>query len=271
MRRKQKTIEIDLTRRELIDRLIKAYELEAKDVADAVEIYYDAQKLRIAHANKDRAEGPGELVTWLAFWLDLGESVIKGKLTNWVEGPDSPAEAKWAYDQIGIGPVLAAGLAAHIDPEKARTPSSIWKFAGLAPGFDRRVKGTKLPYNARLKTLVWKVGESFVKVSGKEGATYGHLYAQFKAEEVRDNEAGKNAAQAKHELATKKFKKEECVTVERLKEGKLSDDHIHQRAKRKAVKIFLSHYYVKGREARGLPVSKPYSIDIQGHDGEIAA
>jgi hypothetical protein len=172
------------TRNELVNKIIKTYELDTKDIADAVELYYDAQKLRIMHANKERSEGPDELVTWFAYWLAMGESVIAGKLKNWVESVKSPAEAKWAYAQVGIGPVIASGLSAHIDVTKADSISAVWKFAGQAPGFDRKTKGQKLPYNARLKTLIWKMGESFVKVSGKDGATYGKLYAEFKAEEI---------------------------------------------------------------------------------------
>jgi hypothetical protein len=258
------------TRNILVDKIIKAYDLESPDIADAVELYYDSQRLRIIHANKERSEGPGELVSWFAYWLHIGESVIAGKLKAWVESERSSVEAKWAYDQIGIGPVLAAGLAAHIDVAKADSISSLWKFAGQAPGFDRKVKGEKLSYNARLKTLCWKLGESFVKVSGKEGATYGRLYADFKRDEVSRNENSQYAEAAKRELENKKFKTDNA-TKKRLKEGKLADAHLHARAKRRAVKIFLSHYWTKGRDARGLAVREPFAIAVLGHDGKIEA
>jgi hypothetical protein len=257
------------TRNEIVDKIIKAYELESKDIADAVELYYDAQKLRIMHANKERSEAPRELTEWFSRWLMIGESVITSKLKIWVLGNKSPVEAKWAYDQIGIGPILAAGLAAHIDPEKAQSVSAVWKFAGLAPGFDRKQKGVKLPYCGRLKTLCWKIGESFVKVSGKDGATYGKLYAQFKSDEVSRNENGLYAIAAARELSTKKIT--EKKTKETLQSGKLIDAHLHSRAKRRTVKIFLSHYWVKGREARGLDVRPPYAMTVLGHDGMIEA
>jgi hypothetical protein len=221
------------------------------------------------HANKERTEAPRELTEWFNKWLAIGESVITSKLKVWVLGKKSPAEAKWAYDQIGIGPILAAGLAAHIDPEKAQSVSAVWKFAGLAPGFDRKQKGVKLPYNARLKVLCWKCGESFVKVSGKDGATYGKLYAQCKSDEVSRNENGLYAPAAAKELASKKIT--EKKTKETLQSGKLIDAHLHARAKRRAVKIFLSHYWVKAREARNLDVRMPYAMTVLGHDGMIEA
>jgi hypothetical protein len=265
------------TRSELIDKIIKAYELETKDVADAVELYYDAQQLRIMHANRKRTEPLKEpeklpkdyvpLTHWFNKWLLLGEAVLAGKLKGWVLSDRAPAEAKWAYDQIGIGPIIAAGLASHISIEKAQTPSAVWKFAGQAPGFDRKVKGQKLPYNARLKVLCWKLGESFVKVSGKDGATYGHLYSQFKAEEIRRNESGQYKEAAAQELRTKKITDKEAKAI--LESGHLTNGQLHSRAKRRAVKIFLVHYWQRGREAKGLPVRGPYVETVLGHDGII--
>lgn len=255
------------TRSVLIDKIIKTYELDTRDIADAVELYYDAQKLRIIHENKERSEGPSELVSWFSYWLNIGETVIAGKLRKWVTGDRSPAEAKWAYKQMGIGPIIAAGLAAHIDCEKATSISSVWKYAGQAPGYDRKVRGQKLPYNARLKTLCWKLGESFVKVSGKSEATYGRLYTQFKAEEISRNDGGVYAGAAARELETKNI--QEKKTRDTLKSGRLIDGHLHARAKRRTVKIFLSHYWTKAREARGLPVREPYAIAILHHDGKI--
>jgi hypothetical protein len=257
------------TRSELITKIIRTVNLKTQEIAEMVELYYDCQDLRIAHANKERTEPPSELVEWLDFWMKAGERVIQAKLTQWVEGEDSPPEAKWAYDQIGIGPVIASGLSAHIDVAKAESISAVWKFAGQSPSFDRKVKGVKLPYNARLKVLCWKMGESFTKVSGKDGATYGKFYRQYKDEEIRRNDSGHYAEAAKRELEKKKFKTEDSVTKKRLLAGMLSDAHLHARAKRRAVKLFLAEYWCVGRKARNLPMSKPYAIAILGHTGLI--
>ena len=108
-----------------------------------------------------------------------------------------------------------------------------------------------------------------MKVSGKDGATYGKLYTQFKREEITRNENGKYAGAAARELAIKKIRDKD--TRAKLEAGKLTDAHLHARAKRRAVKIFLAHYWTKGREARGLPVRAPYAEAVLGHDGIIAA
>ena len=46
------------------------------------------------------------------------------------------------------------------------------------------------PRNASLKNLCWKLGESFVKVSGSEDAFYGQEYAKRKKFEIDRNEQG---------------------------------------------------------------------------------
>ena len=257
------------SRSELLAKIVRTLVLKSNEIAEMVELYGDVQNLRIQHANRKRTEPPSELAEWLDFWNHAGETVINGALRRWIESDESPSEAKWAYAQVGIGPIIASGLAAHIIPEKAASVSSLWKFAGLAPGFDRKQKGVKLPYNARLKVLCFKIGESFVKVSGRDDAVYGKLYASFKQEEIRRNEGGLYKEAAARELASKKFRAEDSVTKKRLLEGKLSDAHLHSRAKRRTVKLFLSHFWVKAREARGLPVSDPYAIAILKHSGWI--
>jgi hypothetical protein len=255
------------TRSELLTKIVRTLALKSHEIGEMVELYYDSQHLRIAHANKDRTEPPSELAEWLDFWCHAGESVISGALKRWILSEESSPETKWAFEQDGIGPVIASGLAAHIDVTKAKTVSAVWKFAGLAPGFDRKVKGKTLPYNTRLKVLCWKMGESFVKVSGKPSSIYGKLYADFKAEEINRNESGRYKEAAKRELTIKKITDKE--TRLKLESGKLTDGHLHARAKRRTVKIFLSHYWLRGREAKGLLVPGPYSKDILGHSGIV--
>ena len=91
--------------------------------------------------------------------------------------------------------MIAAGLEAHIDITRAPTVGHIWRYAGLDPTCEWR-KGEKRPWNASLKTLCWKIGESFVKVSGKEKSLYGRLWKERKELEEKRNAAGEFADQA---------------------------------------------------------------------------
>ena len=101
---------------------------------------------------------------------------------------------------------------------------------------------SKPPYNKELKMLCWKIGESFVKVSGKEESLYGRLYRERKALEEVKNEQLAYKDQAQDKLENNNIGK----TTEAYKHysaGKLPPSHIASRAKRYAVKIFISHLY----------------------------
>ena len=113
----------------------------------------------------------------------------------------------------------------------------------------------------------WKVGESFVKVSGKEDAFYGQLYVERKQQEQERNNLGMFAEQAAAMLARNPKHKQAAI----YKTGKLPDGHIHARAKRYAVKLFLAHYFEKGCELAGRPVPLPYPIAYGEHVHTIAA
>jgi hypothetical protein len=258
----------------------------------------------------------------------------------------------WFFEQtLGIGPVLAAGLLAHIDIRKAPTVGHIWNFAGLNPetqwaGRDEAKKiwaesigedleeklfsaagkigrnperllhmattkpdGTPVPlsassciaaiarkpFNSQLKTLCWKIGDSFVKVSGREDAVYGRLYRERKAIEWRRNLSGANQAAAANALAAKKIGKDTDAfawysgacdpdkAAALLEEGKpptaasckaiagsgvpmIPPAQVDMRARRWAVKLFLSHLHQRWYEEEyATAPPKPFAIAIQNH------
>jgi len=229
---------------------------------------------------------------------------------------DNHPIGQWLKSITGIGPVIAAGLLAHIDIAKAPTAGHIWSFAGLNPkqrwlGSDKAkklindilegskeitedilreiadaagrnpesLKGlnkkdlisllAKRPWNASLKTLCWKIGESFVKVSNNPRDVYGHLYRQRKEMEESRNANKEYAGQAARILKEKNIGK----TTEAYKwysKGMLPPAHINQRAKRWAVKIFLSHLHEHWyrQEFKKEPPA-PYPIAILGHAHKI--
>lgn len=215
---------------------------EARFLVDA---YYMMQENRIRAAAQIRALNesgePHDVLKWLFVQDQSLETQIKGALGRYAESQPLGA---WALSIIGIGPVITAGLLAHIDISKAPTVGHIWRFAGLDPTL-KWEKKTKRPWNASLKTLCWKIGESFVKVSGKEESFYGQVYAQRKVQETERNERGDFAEQAKQSLEVKKYGKE-TEARKHYEAGRLPPAHIHARAKRYAVKLFLAHYHEVG-------------------------
>lgn len=97
------------------------------------------------------------------------------------------------------------------------------------------------PYNTELKKICYLIGESFCKVSNR-GSLYGKLYQERKAWETMKNENLEYKDQADALLKVKNYDKN-TDTYKCLIQGKLSQAHINQRAKRYAVKIFLTHFF----------------------------
>lgn len=154
-----------------------------------VDSYYQMQDYRMASSSQaravDKTEEPHATLDFFGSQFATLEKQIKGALKAYAEGDPLGV---WALSNYGIGPVITAGLLAHIDIAKAPTVGHIWAFAGLDPTRTWE-KGQKRPHNAKLKVLCWKIGESFKKFSGRDECAYGKLYQQRKAYEVERDEA----------------------------------------------------------------------------------
>ena len=303
----------------------QASQMGPQEVRFLVDHYYQFQDRRKASASQERSLGESEEpIALIDFFVGLdsySEKKIKQMLQAYAENKQ---DAAWAMSIRGIGPVLAAGLAAHIDISRAPTVGHIWRFAGLDPtqqwvgrkvakeivseyldgrkpteedamvlsektgglGADAvlRIATTKKdgsprnltadglesalamrPYNARLKVLCWKIGESFVKVKNHQEDIYGKVYDARKRLEEERNEAGLFAGQAEEKLRKHKIGKG-TDAYKAYSQGKLPPAHIHSRAKRYAVKLFLAHYHHVSYEVHnGEPPPKPYVIENLGH------
>jgi len=230
-----------------------------------VDYYYITQRDRIRAKHQLRtlqeAGEPASVLSWLYEQAKILEASIKRALDAYSA---AHPVGEWARAHKGIGPVIAAGLLAHIDIKKAPTVGHIWRFAGLDPTV-KWEKKTKRPWNADLKRLCWLLGESFVKVSGDEDAYYGQVYKARKELEVARNEAGKFADQAKASLEAKKYGKD-TEAYKAYIAGKLPAARVHLRAERYAVKLFLSHIHgVWYEHEYGVPPPLPYPIAHLGH------
>jgi hypothetical protein len=242
---------------------------EARFLVDA---YYLMQENRIRSDAQIRAISGGEepephsMLVWLTTQNSTLENQIKRALDKWT------GEQKlglWAKSITGIGPVIAAGLLAHVNIEHCPTAGHLWSFAGLNPEM-KWTKGEVRPFNANLKKLCWKIGESFIKVQNNESDVYGKVYAKRKLLEAERNAAGLFGEQATKALTGKRFGKD-TKAFQSYNEGRLPDGHIHARARRYAVKLFLAHYQEVAWWLRygELPVA-PYSLAYLGHSEKIS-
>jgi len=254
-----------------------------------VDLYYQSQESRKRAFNQARAAalGPNEVVILLsAHMLTLEKTIVSALDVSVRQTP----LGRWCLAQYGIGPVLTAGLLADIDITKAKTASAIWRYCGLDPT-SIWGKGMKRPWNARLKVLCYKIGVSFLKFSRRPECVYGHLYAGYKQREIALNDSGQHLAEAARMVATHAWKettmaihwytgcypagttaaimalplvqREPYLARVRVPQGHglpmLPPAHLDARARRHAVKIFLSHYFEVAYTLHyGTPPAPPY-------------
>jgi hypothetical protein len=99
-----------------------------------VDAYYSLQGYRIRSSNQAQAleahDEPNRLTTWLGERYWQLEQQIRRVLDAY-----SLAQpvARWARANRGIGPVLAAGLLAHLDADPPATVGAWWRFQGYDP------------------------------------------------------------------------------------------------------------------------------------------
>ena len=236
--------------------------LTATEARYLVDSYYGMQEGRIRANNQIRAltasGEPHESIAWLSTESRVLEESVKRALDAYSASHPVGSRMRTV---VGVGPVISAGLLAHIDITRAPTAGAIWRYAGLDPTSEWK-KGQKRPHNASLKTLCWKLGESFVKVCNHKDAVYGKLYQERKEVELAKNEAGAFADQAAAKL--EKFNIGKTTDAYKAYSvGKLPPAHIHARAKRVAVKMFLSHLHQVWHEVEfGKTAPVPYVFEF---------
>ena len=237
-----------------------------EEIGYLVNSFYEVQEFRKSADNMSRSmvkDGrPNQFVAWLGVSQHSVENDIEAALKAYVFSREEGV-ATWAMQQHGIAHILTAGLLSQIDIERCYTAGHLWSFAGLNPAAEWK-KGKRRPWNAFLKSLCWKIGDSFVKHRGSDDCVYGHIYAARKHDEAQRNEAGEFADQARAALAKKNFR--DTATRECYESGKLPLGRIDLRARRIAVKLFLAHYHdVATWYAKGHRAPTPYAIAHMGH------
>lgn len=244
--------------------------LSPREARYLVDLYYQIQDYRKAADNQERglvASGePHEVISWVGDAVETLEGDIKRALDAY---GDSKLVGRWSKGICGIGPVISAGLLAHVDIDQAPTVGHIWRFAGLDPT-SKWEKKTKRPWNAGLKTLCWKIGQSFMKFQNNPNDFYGKLYVERKAYEIERNDKGELASQAAAMLAAKNFG-HDTEAYKAYIVGKLPPAHIDARARRWVVKLYLAHWHrVAFYDRYGVEPPKPYVLEhVAGHSHEV--
>ena len=185
---------------------------------------------------------------------------------------------EWLSKIYGIDLLLAAevigGFEWALKPGETiathfKVPSQMWAFAGLNVNPKtgkppKRVGGKKLTFCAPLRSiLIGRVGPSFVRQSS-EKSSYRRFYVEAKKKEyAKLRRQGIKIVPASKLPVDKRGKRYEP-------EGIISEGHVHNRAVRLTVKLFVSHLWEKCRELEGLPAGpQAYAFQVLGHSLEV--
>lgn len=245
---------------------------EARFLVDQYYIWQEARKrsanqVRVMSGNLEDGQGgrspkePHSVLSWtMDIQLGMEKTLVK-MLDIWT---DQSVVGRWVKSLHGFGPIIAAGLLAHIDITKAPTVGHIWSFAGLNP-HQVWEKGHTRPWNGALKVLAFKIGDSIVKFHNSPESFYGPLYEKRKVYEQSRNERGELAEQALLKPKTHKQWKNY------YSKGTLPPGHIENRARRWIEKLFFAHYHHVAFEVTyGSLPPKPYILEVPPHNHYVA-
>ncbi len=162
----------------------------------------------------------------------------------------------------GISAILSANLIKEFGYcENAPYISSLWKYCGMHVDNGQapvRKRGEKLEFNAKLRTMVWKISDSFVK---QRTPFYRNIYDKEKKKQVKMLDSFLEGLSKEDLKKFKKIKKRdekrEFVSEVNPK-APVSLMNADLRARRKMVKIFLAHYWQACKELTKQKIEVPY-------------
>lgn len=134
-----------------------------------------------------------------------------------------------------------------------------------------QVRLTKRPYNAALKRALYLFQDQVIKRHNNPKSLYGQLYNQFLEQEHILNENGGHKEAARWACETKKFSTN-TKTYQCMKEGKLTEGHMMNRALRKVKVVLLNHIFEAAWFFEDPNGSHPmsYVFDELGHKDYVA-
>jgi hypothetical protein len=248
--------------------VLDAAKLSAPEARHLVSSYYASQEMRkrldlqIRHIGTKAGiveEGGNPVLPPLLNFVGNSSAEIEKTMAAGLQRfAEASPIGRWCLSHHGVGPVISAGLLAHLDITKAPSASHFWSFAGLNPQM-KWERSEKRPYNAELKQLCYHLGECFKRTSNHPESHYGKIYRERKALVVERNEAGHNAERAKT------FTTNSAAVRKLLKAGKLPAGNLDRQAANYAAKIFLAHLHAVMQFEKYRRVAMPYAIEHLGH------
>jgi hypothetical protein len=152
----------------------------------------------------------------------------------------------------GLGEPTAGIIISKIgDIARFHSISALRKYSGWYPQDGKAVRktmGSTAGFSVHLHQTLYHWGEAILKANDPH---YRPMYDNFKAK-IREKHPEWNDRKAT------KGKKIEGIPM-----------HIHRMAMRKTIQMFLSDLFCIWRDLEGLEQTKPYAVEVLGHEGFI--
>lgn len=212
--------------------------------------------LRISSAEKGKSNFDAQFEREIMDSIQLETHLNYAKKTMVNYGKTHPAW-NWTTSIKGLGEGgLAAQLLAQIDDiGNSPTIAALWRFAGFAVidgKAEKNQKGEKSRFNRKLKGVCFNIADQFIR---QQTPGYVDLYYSEKERLRRLNPdvLCRQCTEAQDEAV----KWEDCPKKKSHKKL-FNDAHIHNRAWRKMIKVFLKDLWLEWRQAEGLPLSEAW-------------
>ena len=176
-----------------------------------------------------------------------------------------PVYEKFFAQIKGMPPVFAGILLGF--PPRASKISSYWYYCGLAPPSSYKRKD----FNNLLKQALYVIGLQFLRVKNR----YSEFYYSWKMEEAEKTKFKNYLTSKKEKIIIEfiiesnslpvRYTEPEEINIVLLSRYIISPPknkmHMHLRAWRKMMKMFIAHYYEKYWETFDIKVRKPYFVE----------
>jgi len=196
---------------------IHGIEPNISELRKLTDYYKKAQKIRISTEHYLRSYNRLELIPPKVTIEMLTQSkqlekICKKEIIKYFKIKENQIPIyKWLISIKDISNILAAQLLANIDIKKTPGITNLWSYAGLKPG-DNKKKGNKCNWNHTLKNICYLISDGFVK---QRTPKYRNAYDKEKEKQLKNE---------------------------------LPKGHADNRARRKAVKIFLKDLYLQWKK-----------------------
>lgn len=235
-----------MTEIECNDKRPDAKEHKLSELWQAYLWYIQLRKWRIASDNRELSADRGKSFMSGQFERDMkealnlyaNEEMVLKLMIGYGENVGPIWDWLTSIKGLGAGSLAAQLLAQIDDISTFDNVSQLWRYAGYAVingEAEKNARGEKSHFNRSLKAICWNIADQFIK---QNTPIYREIYDNEKARQRR--------------LHPEKIKVDG--------KWKYNDGHLHNRAWRKAVKVFLQHLWVTWRTYEDLPVTLPYIL-----------